>query len=328
MAVLFDSNHVAASDRDEALTALFDGTGLPIRASHEGPHRAERTVLEHWVLGEQDLFVARGHGLRLTRSVADVRAAAPAAIRLGYQIGGRYTLAADRYRETKGAGHVNIVDQTKPVVFSQYGRYAAAASFDVTYADLGIPADTIRAAGRALESSPVYPLLRSHLARLCEVADSIRPSDVRPLVADATVQLARATIVSVGSHDLGGVAAYNDALYPRVVEYVLQHLADPALTVQRIAAHHNVSVRHLYRLWARNEVGLAQWILLERLAAAAADLQDRKLQNVSITAIAHSRGFNDAGHFSRRFRQAYDCSPREWRAMNQSATPPHPVRRA
>jgi AraC-like DNA-binding protein len=315
VAILFDSSAVAARDRDEALTDLFSDNGVPIRVSHDAPDGAGHTILEHWALGEQDLFVARGDGLRLTRSVAEVRAAAPAAIRLGYQIRGRYTLAVERHQEMKGAGHVNIVDQTKPVEFTQYGRGAAVASFNVTFEALGLPPDTVRAAGRVLKSSPVHGLLGSHMARLCQVADSIRPADARPLVADATVQLARATIASVGQVDLRRLAAFNDALYSRIVEYVLQHLADPGLSPRRIAVHHNISVRNLYRLWAHNEVGIAEWIASERLAGAAAELQGHERRTVSIAAVAHSWGFVDASHFSRRFRQTYDCSPQEWRAM-------------
>jgi len=29
--------------------------------------------------------------------------------------------------------------------------------------------------------------------------------------------------------------------------------------------------------------------------------------------IAYGRGFNDAAHFSRAFRERFGCSPREWR---------------
>ncbi|MCD2107249.1 helix-turn-helix domain-containing protein [Rhodococcus erythropolis] len=37
--------------------------------------------------------------------------------------------------------------------------------------------------------------------------------------------------------------------------------------------------------------------------------------DLPIAAIAHRAGFVDAGHFSRRFRQAYGVSPTRWRQL-------------
>jgi AraC-like DNA-binding protein len=36
-----------------------------------------------------------------------------------------------------------------------------------------------------------------------------------------------------------------------------------------------------------------------------------------VSEIAYGRGFNDAAHFSRAFRDRFDCSPREWRLRGQ-----------
>jgi AraC-like DNA-binding protein len=105
----------------------------------------------------------------------------------------------------------------------------------------------------------------------------------------------------------------NEAMYARIVEYILLHLVEPSLTPERIAAAHHISIRHLYRLWSHNQIGIAEWIIIERLARAAAALTDERQRRTSISAIAYSLGFPDAAHFSRRFRATYGVPPRIWR---------------
>jgi len=85
-----------------------------------------------------------------------------------------------------------------------------------------------------------------------------------------------------------------------------------SMRVIRVSAH-NVSLRHLYRLWGRNETGLAEWIAGERLAGAAHDLRDPAAAAIPVAAVAREWGFTDPAHFSRRFRRAYAMAPREWR---------------
>ncbi|MGO8941425.1 MAG: helix-turn-helix domain-containing protein [Mycobacterium sp.] len=312
MAVLFDSGPRPRPDHDEELAGLLASAGTPIAVSrHDG--RLSRTIVDRWRVGSHDLFRARGDGLVLSRSSTHVQSDAPEVIRLGYQQGGRYTLVAGDQAEEGGHGRVNITDQTQPCVFTQAGTNAAAASFEISFAQLEIRPDVIRRARTQLLHSPVYTLLHGHMARLCEGVGDVELTDTGPFVGDATVLLTRAAIASVGDTSARRHSAMKEVLYQRVIEYIVQHLRDPAMTPERIAAVHHVSLRHLYRLWAHNEVGLAEWIMRERLAGAARDLRDAAQNAAPVAAIARAWGFSDPAHFSRRFRHAYSTSPRSWR---------------
>jgi AraC-like DNA-binding protein len=318
MAVLFDSDELPAGHADEALTALFAQGGLPIRVSHVSPSTAGRTVVEHWSFDEQSLFVARGNTLRLARSHGEVKACAPEGIRLGYQLTGSYRLLAGEHQEAYSAGQLNITDLTQPCEFTQYGPGAAVASLELSWDDLGLSAETVRRSAALVQHSPVYSLMQAHVARLCADANALRRPDVGPHVGQATLHLVKAFIAGADAAEPRARAILNEALYTRIVEYVLLHLAEPSLNPERIAAAHHISLRHLYRLWSHNDTGVAEWIIGERLARAAAALSDDRQRRNPISAIAFALGFQDAAHFSRRFRAAYGVPPHIWRRESVS----------
>jgi AraC-like DNA-binding protein len=328
MAVLFDSGELPTIHADEALTGLFSQGGLPISVSHLQPGVAGRTIVEQWSFADHSLFVARGNTLRLARGRAELKACAPEGIRLGYQLIGSYRLVVGEHQEAHSAGQLNVTDLTQPCEFTQYGPDAAVASLEISWDDLGLPAEFVRRSVPALASSPVYPLMQAHMARLCADATALRRSDIEPHIGHATLHLAQALIASAEDTEPRSHAILNEALGARIVEYILLHLEEPSLNPERIAAAHHVSLRHLYRLWSHNQLGISEWIIDQRLARAAAALTDDRQRRRPISAIAYSLGFRDAAHFSRRFRATYGVAPHTWRQEPGRSPPPDGERQA
>ncbi len=324
MAVLFESGPRPRPADDERLAELFAASGTAIAVSHVGPPAPTR--VEHWTAGPYDLFLATGDGLRLSRTRAHVRSGGAEALRIGYQSAGRYILRSDDREESGGYGSLKVTDLTRPCELIMAGKGAAAVSFEISFDQLGTRPDVVRQAAGQVHRSPVYGLLQAHMARLCGTVDRPGLADASPLVADATRQLARALILSAAGPLEPGRQAVADVLYERVAEYVVQHLAEPDLTPDRIAAAHNVSLRHLYRLWGRNQTGLAAWITGERLAGAAHDLRDPAAAAVAVATVARKWGFTDPAHISRRFRRANAMSPLEWRHAQLPQPAQDPVR--
>jgi AraC-like DNA-binding protein len=319
MAVLYDAARLPVADRNEALEDIFHQAGMPIRVTNGGTAEDVSTRLHHWKFGANDLFVAHGSGLRLTRTPAQVRAVAPEVVRVGFQISGAYTLTVDGYDEAKGAGQVNFADQTQPCEFTQYGVSANTASFEVSYAQLGFPVDVVRKAGRILPSSPVYALVQGHLAALCRRADALAGDASAGTVGDATLELVRAMISSVGpGDDLRTNNVMNETLCMRIDAFIHNNLTDPGLSPERIAQEHYISVRQLYKLWAHRELSLSEWIMNERLEGARRAIAIHASAITPIGTIARQWGFTNLTHFSRRFRGAYGLSPRDWRRLNVS----------
>lgn len=100
----------------------------------------------------------------------------------------------------------------------------------------------------------------------------------------------------------------------RITLHIDAHLDEGELSAERIAAAHHISVRHLYTTWARagHELSLTQWMIDRRLIRAGELLDSCRFDRIAT--IARASGFADTSQFSHRFREAFDISPREWRA--------------
>lgn len=321
MALLFDTSVFPAGERDEALTEFFSATGVPIRATHQEPaDHTGNAQIHNWKFGPNDLFLARGAGLRLTRGPHELRAAAPEAIRVGYQVTGRYDLSTGSQDESGKAGHLNFTDQTRSCEFTQGGRQAAAVSFQVGYAQLEFPVEVVRSAGRILPSSPVYGLLQSHMGRLGRTPDVLAQGPAGLLLGQATIDLVRAMIASTAPAESSRRAAAitDETMLTQIVTYLRAHLRDPGLRAEQIANDLHISVRHLYRQWASQDQTLAEWVMAERLEGARHALAEQSARSTTIRAVARAWGFADTTHFSRRFRGTYGMSPDDWRRASRT----------
>ena len=103
-------------------------------------------------------------------------------------------------------------------------------------------------------------------------------------------------------------------LLAQVKAHIERQLGDPSLGPTTIAAAHFISPRYLHRLFRAEGWTVSEWIRRARLERCRRDLADPALARETILAIAARWGMPDAAHFSRVFRAAYGCSPREFRA--------------
>jgi AraC-like DNA-binding protein len=99
----------------------------------------------------------------------------------------------------------------------------------------------------------------------------------------------------------------------RVRELVSDHLENPDLSTEFVAARLRISKSYLYEVMSSAETTLGRFILAARLNRSRELLADPAMSTRSISDIAFSVGFQDQSHFSRRFRQRFHCSPRELR---------------
>jgi len=111
-------------------------------------------------------------------------------------------------------------------------------------------------------------------------------------LADRTVQQAR----------LGSVKAW-----------IEDHLADPGLSLERIARNNGISLRYLHHLFKLSGMSVSEFIWDRRLQRCYDMLQRPEGQTLSVTEVAYQLGFNSASHFSTAFRRKFGVSPSDLR---------------
>ena len=104
-----------------------------------------------------------------------------------------------------------------------------------------------------------------------------------------------------------------DSFATRIALYMDSRLGDPELSVHRIAAAHHVSVRTLYRIFARRGDTVHGYLRTRRLDRARHDLLTRP--DLTVSAICTRWGITDVSHFARQYRARFGCTPRETRSV-------------
>jgi AraC-like DNA-binding protein len=149
------------------------------------------------------------------------------------------------------------------------------------------------------------PMLRELPSSLAPI-----PAAARGRIADNALDLIATALIS--HHEPLPVAAQKTLV--RVKMWIETHLNED-LSAERIAAESRLSIRHLNRLFAREETSLMHYVWQRRLTHCRRALTDPTRRHQSITDIAFSTGFNDLSHFSRAYSAHYGCTPRDTRAQ-------------
>jgi AraC-like DNA-binding protein len=103
--------------------------------------------------------------------------------------------------------------------------------------------------------------------------------------------------------------AVQQARLRSVKAWIEEHLADPDLSLEKIAKHNGISLRHLHYLFKLTDMSASEWIWDRRLQHSYDMLTRQELGNLSITEAAYRLGFNSSSHFSTAFRRKFGIRP-------------------
>jgi AraC-like DNA-binding protein len=314
MVVLLDTTTIAPRNRNDAMMAIMDTAAVPFIVSHDLPDELIHNRTLQWNIGPSNAIVrTQDTNMRFHRTPQKLRADDREMFAMCFQHHGIGVHIADETVVTQKPGSLFLENVARVHTFEYDGK-GDNGSFLMSYDDLAMPVDLVMDAATRLASSPLYRLLQVHLSRLSEVAESL-PADgeASALLALTTIQLIRALLASTTLESRHARDAAEDARHATLMAYVRLHLRDPSLDARKIAAETHTSVRQVYKTWGGNGQTLSQWILHERLDGARRDLAAPESLLTTIEVVARRWGFVDPGHFSRRFRETYGFTPRDWR---------------
>ncbi|MGX1135493.1 AraC-like DNA-binding protein [Streptomyces glaucescens] len=313
--LLLDLDTVTPKDRVEAFRHAMTDSSVPNDIVHEEPESGIHARMELWQIGGLGMFQTHNSGFalhRTTRHVRHHRSDPVVSVSLQTSGVGRSEVAGQR--QLLAPDDITVFHELVPRVYGWSGDGASQAMV-IGVDRLALPVDVVLKASLQLRASPMYDLVLHHLREVWQDPGRLEADPGAPALASATVDLVRALLVSAAHHDDAPQSrtVMDDTLPTRVMAYVRRHLTEADLTPERIAAEHAVSQRHLYTLLSRAGISLEQWIINERLAEARRMLASPRHSGLTVAAVAARCGFRTPSHFTRRFRERYGVTPREWR---------------
>ncbi|ACZ90482.1 helix-turn-helix domain-containing protein [Streptosporangium roseum] len=326
---VFRSEDLPTADRFAWWHEMTCRTHVPtvIRSDHEADFRATMRLLD---LGAVQVATLHYPSLRPQRTPKLIRQSDPEMYCLSLTLRGTMTLAQAGRETVLGPQDLALYDTSRPFygTTSGNGDRAASMTLHIPRTLLPLPAGTVsRLTAVGLSGRQgIGALLCGHLGKLVRHAAEYTAADAARLSA-ITVDL----FAAMCAHHLEADAAlpaetHRQVLQTRIHAFIQQHLGDPTLCAETIAAAHQISVRYLYQLFHDQGLTVAAWIRHRRLERCRRDLTDPALRSRPIHAIATRWGFAGNPHFSRTFRAAYGSSPSDYRhqaeheAVQESAT--------
>lgn len=309
MTLLIDTGVVPAEERAQfwAVSSGDPYHPLRIRAAAGAAFEARMWARR---AGDVGLFRIQTAANTMTRTTADIGAGDPECLHLSVVLKGRLYGAQHDREAALLAGDLTTYDTSAPALFR------TPDVFDTLV--LQLPKQLLgRRADRLSRLTAVRVTAQTGLPRLtarliCDLADagdsgnggdSTRFDEVLDLV-DRLCAAPDARSPQAGSRT---------ELVRQARAYIAAHLADPALDPEQVARACFVSTRYLHRLFEADGLTVCDWIRQQRLEGCRRDLMAAACADEPIAVIARRWGLPRAAHFSRLFRAAYGCSPRDFR---------------
>jgi AraC-like DNA-binding protein len=312
---VLDTDRVSARDRfalwREALSATHEAT-LP-----DGSDPARFSAFARgWNLGPSLLIETRATAQLLERAPRTIRADQTDHYIIRLQRQGRWNGDADGRAVDAGVGNVMVLDMARPTT---------ALGTDVDNINVLLPRDVLDAMlppfdmhGLVLHGAAAE-LLHSYLVALVDTLPHI-PAASAPDVARATGSLVAACLAPSRDALARARAPLELARLAEIRRHIDRNLSAPDLSAETIGKALGLSRSTLYAA-CEPLGGVAALIQRRRLDHIRAILSDPR-DHRRISEIAYQHGFVSHAHFSRVFRDAFGCTPREARegALRQPAT--------
>ncbi|MFD7296492.1 helix-turn-helix domain-containing protein [Streptomyces sp. NPDC059897] len=323
MSLVPDTALIPPRDREEVVRHSVRESVVAADIDHRPAAEDISVRIGLGAVGPLRVCSARATAVTVRRTARLARKDEEPAVFLGLQMTGTSLVVQNGRECVLGPGEFAVYETNAPytLVFDEgvdhhFLRFPRAA--------LALPDRLLRGTGTVTLGSgdPVARLAFTYFSALA-AADELQQGAHADAVAEPSVELLRAVLTSQAGNSRLVRGPLEATLSLRITRYVQQHLAEPDLAAARIAAAHDISVRHPYAVLSRSGISLGDWIRARRLAECRRELAQPGGRLRTIAAIGRSWGFVDATHFSKVFKQAYGLSPRAWREQSRPRPPRH-----
>lgn len=284
----------------------------PLRIRTDASERFQARMWGEW-LGSVGLFRVAAAPNTMSRTRGEIAVGDPECLHLSILLRGHLHGAQHQRECVLSPGDMTTYDTSEPAIF-RAGRPFDLLVLKLPRSVLGKTADTVS------RHTAVHIPGRSGLPRLavrffCAAAagradGTIARQDTD--LAEHMIDLVRRLYGDLDAARSPRPRSQAELLL-HAQAYIDANLGNPNLSPDEVARACFISTRYLHRVFAGEGLSVCEWIRRQRLEHCRRDLADPTLADRPISAVASRWGLPSAPHFSRLFRDAYGCSPREFR---------------
>ncbi|MDB5489875.1 MAG: hypothetical protein JWQ58_3590 [Reyranella sp.] len=171
--------------------------------------------------------------------------------------------------------------------------------------------DLSKLGGHRVPARGLAAVVCAHMTAALDEAPYMTPEQriaaVNAVAGMALVVLQGARLGAIDADQLG------EGLYQAALAIIERACVDSDLTPERIALAIGCSRATLYRLFSRNDMGVAEAVWQARLERVRRELCSAAGVGLTVGDIALDSGFTDLSSFSRMFKRRYGMAPQELR---------------
>lgn len=280
---------------------------LRITARNEDEFRA---VLREVVLGDVRLYEMATGPHRVERSPELIDPQGQQYCKLSLQLSGTATLVQDGRECQLAPGDLALYVTQRPYAleYTDPEQHCLIVHFPESFVHMDpelISRITATRVSRDVGLGKVAVPLFEQLAQNLDILSGVH--------AMSLIRSALDMLVAVLSSAQTPAEHSENTLFHQAVAYIEDHLGDPDLGPQSIAAYLYVSVRQLHARFARQDQTVAAYIRSRRLAAIRQELADPRCARDSVLAISTRYGLLDPSHVSKAFKAEFGETPSAYR---------------
>jgi AraC family transcriptional activator of tynA and feaB len=243
---------------------------------------------------------------RLYRTPREVAAGEGGKYFAVFQLDGTAGMAQGDNRVSLSAGDITLIDASRPSDFT-YSESSRQLSLILPYplVEQTLRFNQVKCGHRIAATSPIA-MLSHHL-----ILDATRQKNLSQQESEATLDAVVSLLRPAISHT-EDCSDLHERIFRKTLGYIDEHIRSEDLCPELLAREVGMSMRGLYRMFARKGLVVARYIKNRRLDLCAESLRQSGTEQ-KLSALGYSWGFSDSSYFSTAFKSRFGISPGEYR---------------